>query len=87
MTYVTHAIDPKLRTLLDEFASGDFTAESLLADLGMDSLSLVRTVVRYVPDEDQEIDAGALGEVRTVGQLQAWLDSLTTGQPANGSSL
>ena len=79
MSHPHFVLDPKLESLLAEYATGAFDGDSALSDLGLDSLALVRTVVRYVPDEDQEIDAAALGSLRTVADLQRWLDELVAG--------
>ncbi|GGS27830.1 hypothetical protein GCM10010269_78050 [Streptomyces humidus] len=53
-----------------------FDDRSPLAEVGLDSLSLVRIASELIPDPDQEIDPTGLAAVRTVGDLQQWLRQL-----------
>ncbi|MET8944518.1 phosphopantetheine-binding protein [Streptomyces sp. NPDC004542] len=53
-----------------------FHDHSLLAEVGLDSLSVVRIASELIPDPDQEIDPTGLAAVRTVGDLQRWLRGL-----------
>lgn len=53
-----------------------FESHSLLAEVGLDSLSVLRVASELIPDPDQEIDPTGLAAVRTVGDLQEWLHGL-----------
>jgi len=53
-----------------------FGKDSLLAEVGLDSLSVLRIAVDVVPDQDHEIDLADLAGVRTIGDLQLWLRGL-----------
>ncbi|MGK5543244.1 hypothetical protein ACSNOH_00585 [Streptomyces sp. URMC 127] len=53
-----------------------FENHSLLAEAGLDSLSVLRIASELIPDPDQEIDPTGLAAVRTVGDLLHWLHGL-----------
>lgn len=57
------------------FAITPFDDSTLLAEAGLESLSVLRLAAQMAP-EDVEIDAGRLVELRTVGDLKSWLSSL-----------
>ncbi|RMI40639.1 acyl carrier protein [Streptomyces triticirhizae] len=63
-------------SIIARFVRVPFTDNSGLAEIGLDSMSLVRVVVAFLPDTGQEIDAAALAELRTVGELRGWLLSV-----------
>lgn len=51
---------------------------SLLAEVGLDSLSVLRIASELIPDPDLEIDPAGLAAARTVGDLRQWLHGLLT---------
>ncbi|MGW7822096.1 hypothetical protein ACWGLF_29180 [Streptomyces puniciscabiei] len=53
-----------------------FDDHSLLAEVGLDSPSVVRIAGELIPDPDREIDPSGLAAVRTVGEMQQWLRGL-----------
>ncbi|MFC7309280.1 hypothetical protein ACFQVC_34360 [Streptomyces monticola] len=55
-----------------------FVETSLLAEVGLDSLSVLRIAGELIPDPDHEIDPTGLAAVRTVADLQQWLRGLLT---------
>lgn len=65
--------------MIDAAVRVPFTENSRLAEVGLDSLTLVSMAVACAPDTDQEIDAGALAQLRTVGELRQWLRALAGG--------
>ncbi|MFG2906690.1 phosphopantetheine-binding protein [Kitasatospora sp. NPDC048286] len=66
---------PDLDSTIARYATADFDDSTLIQEAGLESLSLLRLAVE-VADEDVEIDAAGLVEVRTVGDLKVWLTSL-----------
>ena len=54
----------------------EFTDSSLLADIGIDSLARLQIVVKLASDHNYEVEAEELAELRTVGELRSWLDTL-----------
>ncbi|MFF4489537.1 phosphopantetheine-binding protein [Streptomyces sp. NPDC001544] len=66
---------PDLDSTIARYATADFDDSTLIQEAGLESLSLLRLAVE-VADEDVEIDAAGLVDVRTVGDLKAWLTSL-----------
>lgn len=69
---------------LGEFIRVPYDDGSTLAEIGLDSLTTIRVAVGLVPDDDVEIDAGALAHIRTVGQLRVWLQDLMRSSSATG---
>ncbi|MBF6049568.1 acyl carrier protein [Streptomyces sp. NRRL B-1677] len=61
-----------------------FENHSLLAEAGLDSLSVLRIASELIPDPDQEIDPTGLAAVRTVGDLRQWLHGLLSSTAAEG---
>lgn len=55
-----------------------FEDSSPLAEVGLDSLSVLRIAGELVPDPDQEIDPTGLATARTVADLRQWLRGLLT---------
>lgn len=66
---------PDLDSTIAQYATADFGDSTLIQEAGLESLSLLRLAVE-VADEDAEIDAAGLVDVRTVGDLKVWLTSL-----------
>ncbi|MFP3986814.1 acyl carrier protein [Streptomyces sp. E11-3] len=64
-----------VNSAIAEFVRMPFTPASDLAEIGLDSLSVIRIVADVLPDADQEIDAAELADLRTVGQFQDWLSA------------
>jgi acyl carrier protein len=63
-----------LAAALAGLAAGPVTADAELTALGLDSLALVRVVIEVLGDDpDAEVDLGRIGDLRTVGDLHAWL--------------
>ncbi|MBM0274285.1 phosphopantetheine-binding protein [Micromonospora tarensis] len=67
------------------YAIGSFDDTTLLPEAGIDSLSLLRLAVRFAGTEDAEIDAARLVEIRSVGDLKAWLHQLAS-TPSSGGA-
>ncbi|WP_197287468.1 phosphopantetheine-binding protein [Streptomyces apocyni] len=76
MSQAAQDIGDAVNSAIAEFVRMPFTSASDLAEIGLDSLSIIRIVADVLPDADQEIDAGELADLRTVGQLQDWLGRL-----------
>ncbi|OPF83921.1 hypothetical protein VT50_0202925 [Streptomyces antioxidans] len=64
-----------LDSRIAQYATAEFVDSTLIQEAGLESLSLLRLAVE-VADEDAEIDAVGLVDVRTVGDLKVWLISL-----------
>jgi acyl carrier protein len=75
-------------TLLDldatiaRYATFAFDDATPLLDAGLESLALLRLAVDVATDEDAEIDATRLADLRTVADLKGWLADLML--PAEG---
>lgn len=67
-----------MNAVIKRHARVPFENRSLLAEVGLDSLSVLRIASEVIPDPDQEIDPTGLAAVRTVGDLQQWLHGLLT---------
>lgn len=65
-----------LDSAIARYATADFDDSTALLDAGLESLSVLRLAVEVATDETAEIDATELVEVRTVGDLKAWLAGL-----------
>jgi len=74
-----------LDTAIARHATAVFDDSTPLLDAGLESLSVLRLAVEVATDETAEIDATQLVEVRTVGDLKAWLTSLAASGPAAGA--
>lgn len=66
----------ELDDAIAKVATKEFTDASTLPEAGIQSLSLLRLVVDLLPDDDAEIDVTKLGQIKTVGDLKAWLVEL-----------
>ncbi|WP_326809737.1 hypothetical protein OIE62_40520 [Streptomyces scopuliridis] len=67
---------PDLDSAIAQYATADFDDSTLIQEAGLESLSLLRLAVEVAADEDTEIDAAGLVDVRTVGDLKVWLTGL-----------
>ena len=67
---------PDLDTLIMRYASIAVTDSTPLLEAGLESLSLLRIAVEVAADDDAEIDATGLVDLRTVGDLKKWLGTL-----------
>lgn len=67
-----------LDSTIAKFATGPFDDSTPLLDAGLESLSLLRLAVEVAADDDAEIDATRLVDVRTVGDLKVWLGDLAS---------
>jgi aryl carrier-like protein len=76
MNHTAGRLDDETAEVIGRIARVPFTADSALVEIGLDSLSMLRIVVAFAPDSDQEIDAAELAALRTVGQFQEWLREL-----------
>ena len=65
-----------LNPLIARYATVAFDDSTSLLEAGLESLSLLRLAVEVATDEDAEIDASRLVDVRTVGDLKVWLREL-----------
>jgi hypothetical protein len=63
---------------ISRYATARFGDATPLQEVGLESLSLLRLAVEVATDDDAEIDATLLAEVRTVGDLKGWLAHLAT---------
>lgn len=58
-------------------ASGtEFPDNSLLSDIGIDSLARLQITVKLASDHNYDVEAEELAELRTVGELRSWLHTL-----------
>lgn len=77
-------VDARLRAALRRLAVEPTVPTATLAELRVDSLTLLRVVIDVLgPDSEAEIDAAALGGLRTVAELRDWLTG-TLAAPAGG---
>ncbi len=51
----------------------DFDDASSLAEIGMDSLAVLRVVTALSDDPDREVDLAEVVDLRTVGEFRHWL--------------
>ena len=73
-----------LDSAIAKHATADFDDSTPLQDAGLESLSVLRLAVEVATDETAEIDATQLVDVRTIGDLKAWLTGLAGSGPAAG---
>jgi hypothetical protein len=73
------SVPANLDLTIARYATTGFTDATSLRDAGIQSLSLLRLAVDLVPDGDAEIDVTRLVDLRTVGDLKAWLTDLAGG--------
>jgi aryl carrier-like protein len=65
-----------LNPMIARYATVAFDDSTPLLEAGLESLSLLRLAVEVATDENAEIDATRLVDVRTVGDLKVWLREL-----------
>jgi acyl carrier protein len=65
-----------LDSAIGKYATAAFDDSTPLLDAGLESLSLLRLAVEVASDDDAEIDATRMVDLRTVGDLKAWLASM-----------
>jgi aryl carrier-like protein len=66
------------------YASTAFDDDTPLLEAGLESLSLLRLAVEAATDDDAEIDATRLVDLRTVGDLKSWLGELRAAGRVDG---
>lgn len=66
-------IPKEIDVQLQKFVRVPFDDDSVLTEVGIDSLAAVRIIVELLEDGDFEIDAGTLSGIDTVGQFRRWL--------------
>lgn len=62
-----------LDSTIARYATFAFEDTTPLLDVGLESLSLLRLAVEVSTDEDAEIDASRLVDLKTVADLKVWL--------------
>ena len=62
-----------LDATIARYATFSFDDNTSLLDAGLESLALLRLAVEVATDEDAEIDASRLVDLRTVADLKGWL--------------
>jgi acyl carrier protein len=72
-----------LDSTIAKYATASFDDSAVLLDVGLESLSLLRLAVEVATDDDVEIDATRLVDLRTVGELKQWLMELATAESAD----
>jgi aryl carrier-like protein len=65
--------DLDLDATIARYATFAFDDSTPLLDAGLESLALLRLAVEVATDEDAEIDASRLVDLRTVADLKGWL--------------
>jgi hypothetical protein len=65
-----------LDLVIARYTTASFDDETPLQKAGIESLSLLRLAADVATDEDAEIDATRLVDLRTVGDLKEWLLAL-----------
>ncbi|TCO60690.1 acyl carrier protein [Actinocrispum wychmicini] len=68
-----------LDATIAQYATFSFDDETPLLDVGLESLALLRLAVEVATDDDAEIDATRLVDLRTVADLKGWLTDLSGG--------
>ncbi|WP_309112092.1 acyl carrier protein [Actinosynnema sp. CA-248983] len=69
-----------LDAAIAKHATAAYDDSTPLLDAGLESLSLLRLAVEVAGDDDTEIDATRMVDLRTIGDLKAWLAEMA-GQP------
>ncbi|MGW4162042.1 phosphopantetheine-binding protein [Streptomyces sp. NPDC004788] len=69
--------------IITKYATFAFDDSTPLQDAGLESLSLIRLAVEVAADDDAEIDATRLADLRTIGDLKAWLRDVAAGGDAD----
>jgi acyl carrier protein len=65
-----------LDSTIARYATFTFDDSTTLLDAGLESLALLRLAVEVATDEDAEIDASRLVDLRTVADLKGWLSDM-----------
>jgi acyl carrier protein len=74
-----------LDATIARYATFTFDDSTPLLDAGLESLSLLRLAVDVASDDDAEIDATRLVDLRTVGDLKQWLSHLIPADRLGGT--
>ncbi|GIE90983.1 phosphopantetheine-binding protein [Actinoplanes regularis] len=77
-------IPADLDTTIAKYASVAFDDSTPLLEAGLESLSLLRLAVEVAADDDAEIDATRLVDLRNVGDLKKWLGELAASRSEEG---
>ncbi|MFJ6569872.1 beta-ketoacyl synthase N-terminal-like domain-containing protein [Streptomyces sp. NPDC091292] len=75
-----------LAQVLREHARTPYHDDSLLNDIGIDSLARLRLIVELTNTTGQEIDPEEIGGLRTVGELGRWIHTLQARTPEAAAS-
>jgi len=75
---------PDLDMAIATYASVVVDDSPPLLEAGLESLSLLRLAVEVARDDDAEIDATGLVDLRTVGDLKEWLRALAAKSTEEG---
>lgn len=67
-------LDADVTAAIRKAVGRDFTNDSRLVELGIDSLAAVRLILTLIPESDSEIDLSDLVDLRTVGQFRHWIE-------------
>lgn len=67
-----------LDATIARYATFTFDDSTPLLDAGLESLALLRLAVEVAADDDAEIDATRLVDLRTVADLKEWLRDLSS---------
>ncbi|MEE1943025.1 hypothetical protein V1L54_27085 [Streptomyces sp. TRM 70361] len=76
MTRNDGTTDDEINSVIEAQVSGAYDDASLISEIGLDSLAVVRMAVQTAPGQDTEIDLAGLAGVRTIGDLRQWLGVL-----------
>jgi hypothetical protein len=66
-----------LDSKIGKYATAEFDDSTPLLEAGIESLTLLRLAVEVAEDDDAEIDATGMVDLRTVGDLKRWLAALS----------
>ncbi|WP_229656369.1 acyl carrier protein [Burkholderia pseudomallei] len=66
-------VDDAIREAIRRAVRRDFDDASSLAEIGMDSLAVLRVVTALSKDPDREVDLAEIVDLRTVGEFRHWL--------------
>ncbi|WP_353940572.1 hypothetical protein ABII15_02445 [Streptomyces sp. HUAS MG91] len=76
MNHADEMADAEIGSVISRHIRASFDDNSLLAEVGLHSLSVLRIASELITDPDQEIDPTGLASVHTVGELRQWLRGL-----------
>lgn len=81
-----HDIEARLVAALHRLLGRPVAADTVLAEAGLDSLTLLRGIVAVLgEDADVEVDPAGLGALRTVADLRDWL-AAALARPQSGAA-